>query len=42
MTTRHNTSQKKQRGFIKAGGAQQNDPRIMRARRKRPVRSKRR
>ena len=31
MTTRHNTSQKKQRGFIKAGAGQQNDPRIMRA-----------
>lgn len=35
MTTRHNTSQKKQRGFIKAGAGQQNDPR-----RKRPGRSK--
>ncbi|MDN7929815.1 magnesium-translocating P-type ATPase [Burkholderia metallica] len=31
MTTRHNTSHKKQRGFIKAGAGTQNDPRILRA-----------
>lgn len=30
MTTRHNTSQKKQRGFIKTGAGQQNEPRIVR------------